>query len=285
MPVYRGRARGNGVSIAAICGPFHRASRWVSNGRMIVTDLASVTRAHGDRTIFADLSWTIDDRARIGLIGPNGSGKSTLLRTIAGLEPPEAGQVTRPRELRIAYLAQEQPLSVATAMATLLGARPDLVRIERELAAIAERLGDPALSADLGALSGVLEEQERLLHAFDQAGGARLGSRAVGLLQDLGIPRDHWELPLVALSGGQRKLVGLAACLIADPELLLLDEPDNHLDLARKETLERLLGEFDGAVVIVSHDRYLLDDTVERIAELEPGARSDVGARLKLWEG
>jgi len=74
---------------------------------MIVADLSSVTRAHGDRTIFADLSWTIDDRARIGLIGPNASGKSTLLRTIAGLDPPDAGRVTRPREVRIAYLAQE----------------------------------------------------------------------------------------------------------------------------------------------------------------------------------
>src|SRR5260370_17969719 len=102
MPVYRGRTTGNGVSIAAICGPFHRACRWVSNGRMIVTDLASVTRAHGDRTIFADLSWTIDDRARVGLIGPNGSGKSTLLRTIAGLKLPEAGRPTRPLYLPLA---------------------------------------------------------------------------------------------------------------------------------------------------------------------------------------
>src|SRR2546423_3573096 len=108
MPVYRGRVTGNGVSIAAICGPFHRASGWVSNGRVIVTDLAAVTRAHGDRTIFADLSWTIEAGARIGLIGPNGSGKTTLLRTIAGLEPPEGGLVTRPRDLRIAYLEQEQ---------------------------------------------------------------------------------------------------------------------------------------------------------------------------------
>jgi ATP-binding cassette subfamily F protein 3 len=249
---------------------------------MIVTDLAAVTRAHGDRTIFADLSWTIEDRARIGLIGPNGSGKSTLLRTIAGLEPPEGGRVTRPRDLRIAYLAQEQEPSDVPVMTALLGARPDLAGIERELAAVGERLADPAVMAEMAQLAGALEDQERLLHAFDRAGGPRLRNRAEGLLRDLGIPGDHWELPLAALSGGQRKLVGLAACLIGDPDLLLLDEPDNHLDLQRKETLERLLAEFDGAVVIVSHDRYLLDDTVERIAELEPAAR---GARLVLWEG
>jgi len=249
---------------------------------MIVTDLAHVTRAHGDRTILADLSWTIEDRARIGLIGPNGSGKSTLLRTIAGLEPPEGGLVTRPRDLRIAYLEQEQAPSDVPVMAALLGARPDLARIERDLAAVGAQLGDPGVAADIAALTGALEVQERLLHAFEQAGGPRLRNRAEGLLRELGIPRDHWDMPLATLSGGQRKLVGLAACLIGDPDLLLLDEPDNHLDLARKETLERLLAEFDGAVVIVSHDRYLLDDTVQRIAELEPTAG---GARLILWPG
>jgi len=249
---------------------------------MIVTDLAHVTRAHGDRTILADLSWTIEDRARIGLIGPNGSGKSTLLRTIAGLEPPEGGLVTRPRDLRIAYLEQEQAPSDVPVMAALLAARPDLARIERDLAAVGARLADPEVAADMGTLTEALEVHERLLHAFEQAGGPRLRNRAEGLLRELGIPRDHWDMPLAALSGGQRKLAGLAACLIGDPDLLLLDEPDNHLDLVRKETLERLLAEFDGAVVIVSHDRYLLDDTVERIAELEPTAG---GARLILWQG
>ena len=249
---------------------------------MIVTDLAGVTRAHGERTIFADLSWTIENGARIGLIGPNGSGKSTLLRTIAGLEAPEAGVVTRPRDLRLAYLAQEQKPSPVPVMETLLAAHPDLAGIERELAQVAQQLGVPAISGDMAALGATLERQELLLHGFERAGGPRLRNRAEGLLRELGIAPDHWELPLGSLSGGQRKLVGLATCLIADPDLLLLDEPDNHLDLARKETLERLLRDFAGAVVMVSHDRYLLDDTVERIAELETTQR---GARLKLWEG
>jgi ATP-binding cassette subfamily F protein 3 len=249
---------------------------------MIVVDLAAVTRAQGDRTIFADLSWTIEHRARIGLIGPNGSGKSTLLRTIAGVEPPEGGVVTRRRDLRIAYLTQEQEPSDVSVLAMVLAARPDLAGIDRDLAAVAQQVAEPAVATDMARLTRALEEQERLLHAFERAGGPRLRNRAEGLLRDLGIPRDHWELPLAALSGGQRKLVGLAACLIVDPDLLLLDEPDNHLDLNRKETLQRLLAEFDGAVVIVSHDRYLLDDTVERIAELEPATG---GARLKVWQG
>jgi ATP-binding cassette subfamily F protein 3 len=249
---------------------------------MIVTDLASVTRAHGDRTIFADLSWTIDGHARVGLIGPNGSGKSTLLRTIAGLELPEGGLVTRPKDLRIAYLAQEQEPSEISVLASLLGARPDLAAIERDLVTVGRRLADPAVSGDMTSLGAALEDQERLLHGFERAGGPRLRNRATGLLRELGIPPEQWERPLAVLSGGQRKLAGLAACLIGDPDLLLLDEPDNHLDLARKETLERLLGEFAGAVVMVSHDRYLLDDTVEHIAELEPGSR---GARLTVWEG
>ena len=249
---------------------------------MILVDLAAVTRAHGDRTIFADLAWTIEEGARIGLIGPNGTGKSTLLRTIAGVEPPEGGVVTRRRDLRVAYLTQEQEPRDATVMETLLAAHPDLGGIERELAAVVKRLADPDVSGDMTRLSSALEDQERQLHAFDRAGGPRLRNRAEGLLRELGIPVDHWDMPLAALSGGQRKLVGLAACLVADPDLLLLDEPDNHLDLARKETLERLLAAFAGAVVIVSHDRYLLDDTVERIAELEPTAR---GARLRVWEG
>ena len=150
---------------------------------MIATDLAHVTRAHGDRTIFADLSWTIEDRARIGLIGPNGSGKSTLLRTIAGLDPPEGGSVTRPRDLRIAYLEQEQAPSDVPVMAALLRARPDLARIERDLAAIGGQLADPAVAADMAALTAALEVQERLLHAFEQAGGPRLRNRAEGLLR------------------------------------------------------------------------------------------------------
>jgi len=253
---------------------------------MIVADLAGVARAHGDRTIFSGITWAIPEGARIGLIGANGTGKSTLLRTIAGVDAPDAGTVTRARGVRVAHLEQEQRPRVERAvLEELLAARPDLVAIEEALARIGRRLGDPAVSGDLGVLEAVLAEQDALLHRFEQVGGPRLRNRAEGLLRDLGLPRAQWERPQATLSGGERKLVGLAGCLIADPDLLLLDEPDNHLDLRHKQILEEVLGRFAGALVIVSHDRYLLDDTVDRIAELEPGAERGSGARLRIWEG
>lgn len=255
-------------------------------GGMIVADLAEVARAQGDRTIFSGLSWAVPDGARIGLIGANGTGKSTLLRTIAGVEPPDGGTVSRARGVRVAYLEQEQaPRADRTVLEELLAARPDLTAIEEGLSGIARRLADPAAAADLPLLGAILAEQEDLLHRFEQAGGPRLRNRAEGLLRDLGLPRAQWDRPQATLSGGERKLVGLAACLITDPDLLLLDEPDNHLDLRHKQVLEDVLGRFAGALIIVSHDRYLLDDTVDQIAELEPGATRGAGARLRIWEG
>ena len=253
---------------------------------MIVADLAGVTRAHGDRTIFSGITWAIAEGARIGLIGANGTGKSTLLRTIAGVDAPDAGTVTRARGVRVSYLEQEQrPRADRTVLEELFAARPDLLAIEEALARIDRRLGDGAVNGDLAILEGVLAEQDVLLHRFEQAGGPRLRNRAEGLLRDLGLPRAQWDRPQATLSGGERKLVGLAGCLIADPDLLLLDEPDNHLDLLHKQILEEVLGRFAGALVIVSHDRYLLDDTVDRIAELEPAGERGSGARLRIWEG
>ncbi|HMQ35097.1 MAG TPA: ABC-F family ATP-binding cassette domain-containing protein, partial [Chloroflexaceae bacterium] len=122
----------------------------------------------------------------------------------------------------------------------------------------------------------------RLLDRFADLGGLALRGRAEELLRALGLDEEHWERPMGLLSGGQRKLVGLGRCLLTEPDLLLLDEPDNHLDLGRKSLLEAVVRDFRGAVVLISHDRYLLDETVTQIAELEPAAG---GARLARWEG
>ena len=251
---------------------------------MIIADINNLTRTHGGRTIFSALSWTIQEGEKIGLVGPNGIGKSTLLRTLAGIEPPDAGAITVRRGARVAYLAQEYSGEPGRAvLAELLAARADLAALEAQIAALEARMGDPAVAGDMRALERVLAEHERAIAQFERDGGPMLHNRAEALLRELGLDEEQWEQPMELLSGGQRKLVGLARCLLADPDILLLDEPDNHLDMARKSLLEQVIRAFDGAVVIISHDRYLLDETVGIVVEIEP-ARETV-ARLKRWEG
>lgn len=251
---------------------------------MIIADINNLARVHGGRTIFKNISWSIQDREKIGLVGPNGVGKSTLLRTLAGLETADLGAVTLRRGLRVAYLAQEYAGDPErSVMEELLSAREDVRRLDAQIAAAEARMGDPAIAGDMAALERVLAEHERLLAQYETLGGPLLQGRAEELLYELEFDEQHWQRPMGVLSGGQRKLVGLARCLLAEPDLLLLDEPDNHLDMERKSMLEQLIREFDGAVVIISHDRYLLDETVNMIVELEQAR--EVGARLASWEG
>jgi ATP-binding cassette subfamily F protein 3 len=157
-------------------------------------------------------------------------------------------------------------------------ARPDLDELDRDLHRVAEQLASPELAADLDRMARVLRRQEELVERWEAAGGPSIEGRARAMLLDLGLQETDLALPTSALSGGQRKLIALAACLAQDPDVLLLDEPEAHLDAVGRSLLERLLATFDGAAVAVSHDRYLLDETVGQIAELHHG-------RIRLWPG
>lgn len=224
------------------------------------------------RPILTQVDWEIHADRCVGLIGANGAGKSSILNLIAGELTPDGGSITRAKGLTIGYLAQEPQLDPArTALAEALSAHTELHTLEAALHQIEARLGDPAVYGNDRALSRALDQQHHLLEKYEALGGASYEPRVRETLRGLGLDDAGFALPCAALSGGQKKLVGLAKLLITQPDLLLLDEPDNHLDLAGKAFLERTINAYHGAVVIVSHDRYLLDHVVDEIAELEAG--------------
>ena len=240
---------------------------------MIAIGLSNVSLVLGARPIFTGLNWEIQTDQRIGLIGPNGAGKSSLLRILAGLHTPEpGGVVTYAKGVTAGYLAQDPELDEnQPALELALAGSQRVMEIEAHLASAEARLSDPAVYNDSAALSRTLERQQTLLTAFDALGGLTYQSRTREVLKGLGLKEADWPTPVGRLSGGQKKLVGLARLIMARPPVLLLDEPDNHLDLAGKAYLERLINGYPGAVVIVSHDRYLLDAVVTHIAHLEQG--------------
>ena len=237
-----------------------------------------IVKSFGGRAVLSELDLELADGARIGILGPNGGGKSTLLRILAGAEHPDAGTVTSRRGLVLASLPQIVEGDDRAALATVLDARPELTALERELAQAEQRLADPALAGDMRKLERALANQERLLARWGEIGGERADSEARTHLYALGLDDDALSRPTRELSGGQRKLVALAACLARRPALLLLDEPEAHLDMNRRDALEQLIDGFDGAVLIVSHDRHLLDECVDSIAELDRG-------RIRIWPG
>ncbi len=237
-----------------------------------VARLDNVTQYFGAQTIFAKLSWEIYHDARIGLVGPNGVGKSTLLKFLAGVNEPKEGGVFLTRGVRVGYLPQEPEFDLArTVIEEAMDASPTLAALEREMERLNAQMADPAIYNDARKLERVLDQHARAIAAFEEKGGLNFDNRVRATLRGLGFDAASFHLPMSALSGGQKKLVGLAKLLIEQPELLLLDEPDNHLDLKGKAFLEKLIADYPGAVVIVSHDRYLLDIVAEEIVELEDG--------------
>ena len=231
-----------------------------------------VGRYYGTRPIFENLTWQIEPGEHSGLVGPNGAGKSTLLRLLAGIDRPDEGQIIARRGLKAAYLPQEVPAPVgSTPLSIALEARPDLSAISAAIEAAGQQMSQPAVYSDATRLMQVADEHAHLLEQYEELGGPRLDNEATALLRSLGFSDDELHEPLPTLSGGQKKLAHVARCILAHPDLLLLDEPDNHLDMAGKARLEAVIRNFPGAVIVISHDRYLLDETVTQIAELEDG--------------
>lgn len=240
---------------------------------MQIVQLNEVSVNYAGRQIFRGLSWSLGDRDRVGLVGPNGSGKSSLLRLIAGVTLPDEGAVTRMRGVTIGYLPQQIALTPGIRLIDeAMRLPPELAQVEGALNAVEMQLASPDVFNDPDRLARALAEQETLIARYQALGGVQHASKVRELLAHVGFTPDDYDRPIDGLSGGQKKLVALVRLAAENPDLLLLDEPDNHLDVAAKHRLESLIRAYSGAVVIVSHDRYLLDDVADQIAELANGA-------------
>jgi len=225
----------------------------------------SLAKSFGPVDIFSDVTLSIPHRARIGLVGPNGVGKTTLLRILLGDEEPSAGEVQYARGLRMAYLPQEaRLLTDRTLWQECLTVFAELIERQTELARLEAVMADPEQAETALASYGRLQEE------FERLGGYTFETRVRQTLTGLGFGRSDINRPLKHLSGGQRTRALLAKLLLSDPDLLLLDEPTNHLDISAVEWLENYLKDWSGAVLIVSHDRYFLDQVVDTVLEMTP---------------
>src|SRR5512135_937476 len=223
----------------------------------------SLSKSFGAEDLFANVSFSVAKGARLALVGPNGIGKTTLLRILIGEEEPSAGTVTRAKSLRIGYLPQEADFKLTgTLWDVCLEPFADLLRMQGELEKLEAEMSDPVKREE------ALDRYGTLQHNFEQRGGYVYQVRIKQVLTGLGFDPADFEMSLDHLSGGQRTRAHLARLLLVNPDLLLLDEPTNHLDIRAVEWLEGYLSQWDGAAVIVSHDRYFLDHACNALLEM-----------------
>ena len=227
-----------------------------------------VAKFFGARDVLRDLSLVVSSGERVGLVGPNGAGKSTVLKLLAGELEPDAGEAGS-RGGRLGYLRQETGLaSEETLVTEMWRAFPDALAIELELEEVAHTIEQ----ASDGALDALIERQARLFDDFEAVDGYRIEARIGRVLDGLGFSTEDRSRPCGDFSGGWQMRVALAQALVRRPENLLLDEPTNHLDSDSRDWLAGELGEYAGALLIVTHDGDFLDQVAGRILDLRDGA-------------
>lgn len=238
-----------------------------------------VTYSVAGHSILANLSWSIPPGKRIALIGANGAGKTTLLRLIVGELSPQDGQIIIPKNFRIGYLPQEVVnIHGSTVLDHVLQGRPEILSLEKKIKHLHHQLSTEK-KEDLHLLNLLGDLEER----FQALGGYQVEAQAKTFLSGLGFSPQDFNRSLNLFSGGWKMRAHLARLLLQEPDLLLLDEPTNHLDLSALEWLEQYLFDFPGAIVIVSHDRYLIDRLVEDIYELEKGSLTKYPGKYSLY--
>ena len=242
---------------------------------MPIINIQGVHKTLGGKPIFDDLDLTLYRKEKVGLIGPNGCGKTTLFRMILGQMTPDDGQIIRRRDANIGYLPQEAVFDgEKTIIQEMHSGIEDILRMQKKIETHAHKLSECTGAA----LDEAMAEYDRLNHQFEATGGYEYEIKINTILAGVGIGMELYGIKTSSLSGGQKSRLGLAKVLMQDTDMLLLDEPTNHLDLQAVQWLEKFLKNYPGAAVIISHDRYLLDNIATKIIEM--GQR-----QAKVWKG
>ncbi len=229
---------------------------------MIVLQASHVQKSFGDNVVLADITMAVREKERVGLVGPNGAGKSTLLKILAGLTSPDAGEIIKPSHFTLGYLAQDSGLiSDRTVWEEMIEAFRPVIDMEKELRQLEHRLNSPE----------AMSRYDLLSEEFRRQGGYSYRADTARVLKGLNFLDGQFETPINTLSGGQKTRLALAKLLLLKPHLLILDEPTNYLDLETLSWLEHYLKSYPGAMLVVSHDRYFLDQVAGIIYELENG--------------
>ncbi len=240
---------------------------------MIVLQVNKLSKYFGAEKILSNVKLEVQKRDRVGLVGRNGAGKSTLLKIIADQLSYDEGEIIKPKELTIGYLAQHtdlhSSLSIWDEMLTVFSS---LLQQEKQLRSLEQRMTDPDVYNNEEIYKKVMTEYDTLQVAFKENGGYQYEADIRSVLHGLQFQQFDYDTPISSLSGGQRTRLALGKLLLAQPNLLILDEPTNHLDIETLSWLEQYLTGYNGAVLIVSHDRYFMDKVVTVIYELSRNA-------------
>jgi ATP-binding cassette subfamily F protein 3 len=243
----------------------------------MIINVDKLTKSYGSRVLFKDAGFRINERDRYALVGPNGAGKTTLLNILAGSDAPDSGTVIFARDAKVGYLEQTaieaEGEAQLTVLDAVLGAAADLLNIQSRLTHLEQQIADAAIDGDdEDTQQKLLDEYGRLSDQFAHGGGYTIEPLARSVLFGLGFKEDDLSRLSGEFSGGWQMRIALAKLLLRKPDLLLLDEPTNHLDLESVRWLESFLRGYEGAVVVVSHDRAFMDGMVDHVIAVDHGS-------------